>query len=133
MEWVVAAIGIGVLVVAVRQARAKGAAASLQMAALGFLLTGAAATGIVDLFFDLLLNPIGWLGIGMLALSGVLFVSGQALEKPRKPKEVEESPQQVEGSKRQRKSTSGEKSKGTSGGDDDMSEIEDILKRHGIE
>jgi hypothetical protein len=131
MEWVIAAIGVGLIVVAVRRARTKGAAASLQMAAGGFLLTGAAATGLVDfLFFDLLLNPIGWLGIGMLALAGVLFAGGQALEKPRKAEEVEGSKKQVKESKGKSKRKAVEPSNDA---DDDLSDIQDILKRHGIE
>lgn len=130
MEWIVAAIGIVLIVGAVRRASTKGAAASMQMAAGGLVLTGAAATGLVDfLLYDLLLNPIGWLGVGMLALAGVLFVGGQALEKPRKAKEVDSSSaRQVEPSKREAKSK-----KKASDDDDDMSEIQDILKKYGID
>lgn len=128
LEWIVAVIGIGLLVVAVRQARAKGAAASLQMAAGGFLLTGAAATGLVDFFTGLILNPVGWVGIGMLALAGVLFVTGQGLEAPKKRKQVSssgEQPPAVEESKKP--------PKGATSASDDMSDIQDILKKYGIE
>lgn len=127
LEWLVAAIGIGLLVLAVRQARTKGAAAALQMASGGFLLTGAAATGLVDFFTGLILNPVGWAGIGMLALAGVLFVTGQGLEAPKKRKQVKEKKQRaVEESPKQPKDASASAS-------DDMSDIQDILKKYGIE
>lgn len=122
---------------AIKQARSKGWAGSLQMAAGGFLLLGAAAIGVVGFIAGIVLNPLAWLGIVSLGIAGALFATGQRLEgrssggsavdasagsSARKVgKETGTAPKAVEGKK------------SAKGVDDDLAEIEDILRRHGIE
>lgn len=125
----VAVLGTGMVAVAVREARGKGAAAALQMAAFGFLLIGASATGLVRLMTTLVFNPLAWMGVGFLCLAGVLFLVGQKIEgpseKPKKAKQVEEpgkKPAVEPGSKQKSQSK-----------DDDFDDIEAILRKHGIE
>jgi hypothetical protein len=120
----VAAGGVGLVALAVRQARSKGWAGSLQLAAGGFLLIGASAIGIVGFLAGIVLSPLAWLGVVALGLAGVLFIAGQRLE-TRTPKA--DRGQAVE--RRQQKAVEPK----PPSADDDMAEIEDILRRHGIQ
>ncbi|HZY27888.1 MAG: hypothetical protein ACRDVO_16810 [Jiangellaceae bacterium] len=120
----VAAAGVGFVALAVRQARSKGWAGSLQLAAGGFLLIGASAIGIVGFLAGIVLSPLAWLGVVALGLAGVLFIAGQRLE-GRTPKA--DRGQAVE----RRKQAAVEAKPPTT--DDDMAEIEEILRRHGIQ
>lgn len=134
----VAVGGGGLVALSIKQARAKGWAGSLQMAAAGFLLIGAAAIGVVGFLAGLVLNPLAWLGVIALGISGVLFAVGQRLE-GRSTGTGEETggqggPAAVERSKRKGadpKAVEGRQSQ--TGVDEDMAEIEEILRRHGIE
>ncbi|SEF08765.1 hypothetical protein [Jiangella alba] len=133
IEIAVAALGLGLVVLSVRQARAKGWAASLQMAAGGFLLMGASAIGIVGFVVGLVLSPMAWIGVGMLAVAGLLFVTGQKLEVPKdsaKPKSVGESGPAPKGAV-----DAGPKKgkKQQASGDPELDDIEAILRRHGIQ
>jgi hypothetical protein len=118
----IAALGAVLIVLSARRARSKGPAGALQLAALGFLLIGASAVGVVGFVAGIALNPLAWLGIVSLALAGVLFVVGQRLE--------------GRGSTRQAVSTGraprGELAKKASPAEEDFSDIEAILKKHGI-
>jgi membrane protein implicated in regulation of membrane protease activity len=117
----IAAIGAGLVILSIRRARSKGAAAALQLAAVGFLLMGASAIGVVGFIAGIALSPLAWLGIVALALAGILFVVGQRLEGRQ--------------SKRQQPTT-GRAPKGEvaakAPAEDDFSDIEAILKKHGI-
>lgn len=126
----VAVGGGGLVALAIKQARAKGWAGSLQMAAAGFLLMGASAIGIVGFLAGIVLNPLAWLGVISLGVAGVMFAVGQRLEgraaakgEPAvdSGKKQGAQPKAVEGRKRE------------SAIDEDMAEIEEILRRHGIE
>ena len=118
----IAALGAVLVVLSARRARSKGAAGALQLAALGFLLIGASAVGVVGFVAGIVLSPLAWLGIVSLALAGVLFVVGQRLE--------------GRGSTRQAESTGrvprGELATKASPAEEDFSDIEAILKKHGI-
>ncbi|HEX6577551.1 MAG TPA: hypothetical protein VF082_04225 [Jiangellaceae bacterium] len=120
----VAAAGVGLVALAIRQARSKGWAGSLQLAAGGLLLIGASAIGIVDFLAGIALSPLAWLGVIALGLAGVLFVAGQRLEGRKAGagdgKAVE---------KRQQRTVEAR----PASADDDMAEIEEILRRHGIQ
>ena len=118
----IAALGAGLVVLSVRRARSKGMAGALQLAALGFLLIGASAVGVVGFIAGIALSPLAWLGIVSLALAGVLFIVGQRLDGRQ--------------STRGRPAAAGSAPKGEVGAKaaagDDFSDIEDILKKHGI-
>ena len=134
IELAVALGGGGMVALAVKQARQKGWAGSLQMAAGGFLLIGAAAIGIIGFLAGLVLNPLAWLGVVALGIAGVLFVAGQRLEGRSAGRKVTEGPdgtaaKAVKG--KQAKSVEGKKAQPAV--DDDMAEIEEILRRRGIQ
>jgi hypothetical protein len=120
----VAAAGVGLVALAFRQARSKGWAGSLQLAAGGLLLIGASAIGIVGFLAGIAFSPLAWLGVVALGLAGVLFIAGQRLE-GRTPRA--DSGQAVE--RRKQKSVEAK----PPAADDDMAEIEEILRRHGIQ
>ncbi len=118
----IAALGAGLVVLSVRRARSKGTAGALQLAALGFLLIGASAVGVVGFIAGIALSPLAWLGIVSLALAGVLFIVGQRLDGRQstggRPAATGSAPKGEVGAKAAAK--------------DDFSDIEDILKKHGI-
>lgn len=138
IELLVAIAGGGMIALAIKQARKKGWAGSLQMAAGGFLLLGAAAIGIVGFLADIVLNPLAWLGVIALGIAGVLFVAGQRLEgRSAEPKAVGagggEQAKAVKGKAKGRQDKAVEGRKAQPAIDDDMAEIEEILRRHGIQ
>src|SRR5690606_933995 len=137
IEIAVALGGGGMVALAIKQARTKGWAGSLQLAAGGFLLMGAAAIGVVGFLAGIVLDPLAWLGVVALGLAGILFVGGQRLggreggrkksiagadEAQAPPKAVSGKPKAVEKGKSAEPSI-----------DDEMAEIEEILRRRGIE
>ncbi len=134
IEFAVAILGLGLVVLSVRQARAKGWAASLQMAAGGFLLMGASAIGIVGFIAGLVLSPVAWVGVGLLAVAGLLFAAGQKLEVPKgsaKSRALSESGPAPKGAvdpapKRGKKQQA-------PADDPETDDIEAILRRHGIQ
>ncbi|HEX6336773.1 MAG TPA: hypothetical protein VFZ85_07465 [Jiangellaceae bacterium] len=134
IELLVALGGGGMVALAVKQARQKGWAGSLQMAAGGFLLMGAAAIGIIGFLAGLVLNPLAWLGVIALGIAGVLFAAGQRLEGRSSGRNAADaangtSTKAVKGGKA--KAVEGKKAQPAV--DDDMAEIEEILRRRGIQ
>lgn len=133
IEIAVAVGGAGLVALAIKQARAKGWSGSLQMTAAGFLLMGASAIGVVGFLAGIVLNPLAWLGIIALGIAGVLFAVGQRLEgRGRQAVEGEAKPQSKSQSRSRGEVESG-KGRAETGLGDDMAEIEEILRRRGIE
>jgi hypothetical protein len=119
----IAAVGAVLVALSIRRARSKGAAAALQQAAVGLLLIGASAIGIVGFLAGIALSPLAWLGIVSLALAGVLFVVGQRLEGRQPTRRAATTG---------RRPTKGEVTAKAPAAEDDFSDIEAILKKHGI-
>lgn len=128
IEIAVAVGGVGLVAWSVKQARAKGWSGSLQMAAAGFLLMGASAIGVVEFLVGIVLSPLAWLGVIALGIAGVLFVVGQGLEGRGKGRPAVESDESEP-----RGAVESGKGKADSATDDDLAEIEEILRRRGIE
>jgi len=128
IEIAVAVGGAGLVALAVKQARAKGWSGSLQMAAAGFLLMGASAIGVVGFLADIVLSPLAWLGVIALAIAGVMFAVGQRLEGRGKGRPAVESEQP-----KPRGAVESGKGRAEKAIDDEMAEIEEILRRRGIE
>lgn len=148
IEIAVALAGGGMVALAVKQSRTKGWAGSLQLAAGGFLLMGAAAIGVVGFLAGIVLSPLAWLGVVSLGLAGALFVVGQRLEGRsggRKGRSVGGDDAKTEpgavagkgGAAQPGASAPKAVEKGRKGGepsiDDEMAEIEEILRRRGIQ
>lgn len=134
IEIAVAVGGAGTIVLAFRQAKSKGWAGSLQMMAVGLLLIGASAVGIVGFLAGIVLNPLKWLGVVAMGLGAVLFIAGQRLEGKRGLAGRDKSEDETSSKKSAKpKEVEDKKQDSAAGTDDDMSDIEDILRRHGIE
>lgn len=133
----VAVGGGGMIFTAFRQAKTKGWAGSLQMMAGGFLLVGAAAIGIVAFLAGIVLNPLKWLGVVALGIGAALFVAGQRLEGKRgilRRRDKAERETSTPDKSAKPKAVEGRKpGSAMAGMDDDMAEIEDILRRRGID
>jgi hypothetical protein len=123
----VAAVGAGLVGLSIRRARSRGWAGSLQLAAGGFLLMGASAIGIVGFLAGIVFDPLAWLGVVALGIAGVLFVTGQWLEgrQPKGGRSVEAKPASRRAVERATSATPAV--------DDDLADIEAILKKHGIQ
>ncbi|MGH8823432.1 MAG: hypothetical protein ACRDVN_03020 [Jiangellaceae bacterium] len=120
----VAAGGAGLVALAVRRSRSTGWAGSLQLASIGFLLMGASAIGVVGFLAGIVLSPLAWLGVIALAIAGVLFVVGQRLEGRGRRGGA------VEGKQPPGRAVA---AKPAADADDDLADIEAILRKHGIQ
>ncbi|HEX6197762.1 MAG TPA: hypothetical protein VFZ37_17750 [Jiangellaceae bacterium] len=132
----VAVGGGGMIVLALRQAGSKGWAGSLQMMAGGLLLIGAAAIGIVGFLAGIVLNPLKWLGVVAMGLGAAMFVAGQRLEGRRRllGRRDKGDGETSSGEPAKPKAVEGKKQdSAVAGMDEDMAEIEEILRRRGIQ
>ncbi|MFF9479118.1 hypothetical protein [Streptomyces sp. NPDC014733] len=145
---VCAAVSAAGLAVAALTAYRKRFLAATRIAAFALIPIGLAMTGIIDWITGLVLKPTVWAGFGLLALSAVLFMIGRAVERRRGGV----------GSRRERRAATsargaavapgasapslgaGRTASGSAGAakgkaaapEDDFSDIEAILKKHGI-
>lgn len=120
------------LVVSVLLWRRRGAASGLRAAAWSLLPLAAGLTGTLRLLWEvadsvtswaarLVFSPAVWLGIVLAVVSGVLFVvSGVLRRRTASRRAVPATPDRGKGAP------------AVGGGDDDMAEIEALLKKHGI-
>jgi hypothetical protein len=140
------AVSVAGLGIAALTAWRKRFLAAARITAYALVPVGLAMTGILRWLTGLVLNPGVWLGFGVLALSAVLFMSTRAIErrggkqsrKERKaaaaapgrdalaPGASSPSPASGRGIPR------GKAKGGNAGGAEDFSDIEAILKKHGI-
>ncbi|RKN44670.1 hypothetical protein [Streptomyces hoynatensis] len=118
-----AGLGVSFLI-----ARRRRYAAALRAAAVSLLPVGLAMTGVVRFVVNMTINPVAWAGFGVLAFSVLLFLSGRLAEGRGRGASEGESR-----AARGRRSAPALPSSGASrGGAEDFSDIEAILKKHGI-
>ncbi|GAA2437425.1 hypothetical protein [Streptomyces macrosporus] len=143
---VCAALSAAGLAVAFLTAFRRRYAAATRIAALSLVPIGLAMSGLLGLFgtvggavatwaSDLVLEPTVWAGFGVLALAVVLYVVGRAAGRrsrgrpargERRPAESGASRPALGGEDRERRPAAG------AGDTDDFSDIEAILRKHGI-
>lgn len=120
------------LVVSVLLWRRRGAASGLRAAAWSLLPLAAGLTGTLRLLWEvadsvtswaarLVFSPAVWLGIVLAVVSGVLFVVSGVLRRRTAPRRAMPAT-----------ADRGKGAPAVGGGDDDMAEIEALLKKHGI-
>jgi len=117
--------------------RSRGFAAGLRGAGWTILPVAAWLTGVLELGFDiadsvghwalhLVFSPVVWLGIVLAGVSAVLFGASALLENRGRVKSDEAPPAAIDAPKRPR-------GKGRAAiGDEDLDDIEAILRKHGI-
>ncbi|MEV8089931.1 hypothetical protein [Streptomyces nigra] len=138
----VAAAGLGIAAVT---AYRKRFLAATRIAAYALVPLGLVMTGVVEWLADTAFSPTAWVGFGVLGLSWVLFATSRAVErrrggtrKERKEARAAErreavapaasAPSLGEGSKPSKRAASAPRTEPA----DDFSDIEAILKKHGI-
>ncbi|MFJ5777917.1 hypothetical protein [Streptomyces sp. NPDC093094] len=140
----VAAAGLGIAAVTAYRKRYLAAA---RTAAYALVPLGLVMTGVIDWLADTAFSPTAWAGFGVLGLAWVLFASTRAVERrrggTRKERRAAAAAQREAvapqasapslGAGPRAASRPQSTSPGTSRGDsDDFSDIEAILKKHGI-
>jgi hypothetical protein len=141
----VSAAGLGIAMITAYRKRFLAAA---RIAAYSLVPVGLVMAGVVDWLADTAFSPTAWAGFGLLGLSWVLFASTRAVERRRGGTRKERraatraaaAPEAVapRASKPSLDRGSGPAAgaagaaPASRGGDDDFSDIEAILKKHGI-
>ncbi|KUL27072.1 hypothetical protein [Streptomyces regalis] len=138
----VAAAGLGIAAVT---AYRKRFLAATRMAAYSLVPLGLVMTGVVDWLADTAFSPTAWAGFGVLGLSWLLFASTRAVERRRGGTRKERKEARAAGRSEAVASTTSAPSLGPGSrqatrpatapradAGDDFSDIEAILKKHGI-
>ncbi|NEB05286.1 hypothetical protein [Streptomyces sp. SID13726] len=141
----VAAAGLGIAAVT---AYRKRFLAATRIAAYSLVPLGLVMTGVVDWLADTAFSPTAWAGFGVLGLSWVLFSTTRAVERRRGGTRKERkaargarqeavapaasAPSLGPAATRTPAARPAGKSRATATAGDDFSDIEAILKKHGI-
>ena len=135
----VSAAGLGIAAITAYRKRFLTAT---RIAAYSLVPLGLALTGVVAWAADLVFKPSTWIGLGVLGLAWVLFASSRAVER-RGGRKLTTSAQQDAVAPQASAPTLGagrpapaparkDKKQPESAPADDFSDIEEILKKHGI-
>lgn len=108
--------------------RRRGAGSGARGAAWALVPLGFYLTGLTEFLTELVFSPVKWAGVAVLGLAGVLYVvSGVKLRSsadvPKPQKQTRAAPKRAAVQRPQQ---------AQSGLDDDLGDIEEILKRRGI-
>lgn len=139
------AAGLGIAAITAYRKRFLRAA---RIAAYSLVPVGLAMTGAVQWVADTAFSPTAWAGVGVLGLSWMLFATTRAVERrgggtrmDRKDRKAAEAAQREAIAPAASTPSPGRSSRpaarptgtpGTAGSADDFSDIEAILKKHGI-
>ncbi|MBT2481219.1 hypothetical protein [Streptomyces sp. ISL-94] len=137
----VSAAGLGLAALTAYRKRFLAAA---RIAAYALVPLGLVMTGVVEWVSGMVFKPTVWAGFGLLALAWLLFVTTRAVERRGRGKAVEGSPAAREavapaasapslgaGAGSRPQATARQKPQAAADGED-FSDIEAILKKHGI-
>ncbi|MET8668018.1 hypothetical protein ABZV87_27220 [Streptomyces tendae] len=140
----VSAAGLGIAAVTAYRKRFLTAA---RIAAYSLVPIGLVMTGVVEWLADTAFSPVAWAGFGVLGVAWVLFMTTRAVERRRggtrkERKEARAATQRDAvapgasapslGTGSRPAAPAAKPAKASRGGDDDFSDIEAILKKHGI-
>ncbi|GAA3882607.1 hypothetical protein [Streptomyces sedi] len=129
----VAGLGLSLLV-----AKRRRYATAMRLAAVSLVPVGLAMTGILRLIINMTFNPVAWVGVGVLGFAVLLFLCARFADRDRDqapaPAAAEPGtpPVSSRGAGTPALPATGRKGKQAAGGADDFSDIEAILKKHGI-
>ncbi|WP_062215499.1 hypothetical protein [Streptomyces sp. NBRC 109706] len=128
-----AGLGISLLV-----AKRRRYAAAMRLAAVSLVPVGLAMTGILRLIINMTFNPVAWAGVGVLGFALLLFLSARLADRGGRDEPAAEPSTPAVTAKGASKPAlpaagrKGTKAAGGAGAADDFSDIEAILKKHGI-
>lgn len=128
----ISAAGLGLAFLVARRRRY---AAALRVAAVALLPVGLAMTGVVRFVLNMTFNPVAWAGFGVLGLSVLLMLAARLPERRgRREGSAAATAEATRGGGRALPAGGRRAggSTGDGGGADDFSEIEAILRKHGI-
>ncbi|MEU7039706.1 hypothetical protein AB0A77_01410 [Streptomyces varsoviensis] len=141
----VSAAGLGIALLTAYRKRFLAAA---RIAAYALVPIGLVMTGVIDWVKDLVFKPSVWVGFGVLALSAVLFMITRAVERrgggTREERRAAAAQQRAatapaasapslgQAPARPAAAAAGPKKGRAAGAGEDFSDIEAILKKHGI-
>lgn len=132
----VSAAGLGIAALTAYRRRFLSA---VRIAAYALVPVGLVMTGVVEWVSAMVFRPTVWVGFGLLGLAWVLFATTRAVERRRlaATKKPAEAPQAVAPSASAPSLGSGDRPAGrkkpqAAAPADDFSDIEAILKKHGI-
>ncbi|MFC9396042.1 hypothetical protein ACFTWS_23165 [Streptomyces sp. NPDC057027] len=128
----VSAAGLGIAAITAYRKKFLSAA---RIAAYSLVPLGLVMTGAVEWLVDTAFSPVAWAGFGVLGVAWLLFMSTRAVERRRAGREVtaggaEQRAVAPAASAPSRAVTSKPKAAQSAG--EDFSDIEAILKKHGI-
>ncbi|WP_030691998.1 hypothetical protein [Streptomyces globisporus] len=128
----VSAAGLGIAAISAYRKRFLSAA---RIAAYALVPLGLVMTGAVDWIADTAFSPVAWAGFGVLGVAWLLFLSTRAVERRRAGREVTAGgaePRAVApAAPASSRGVTAKPRAGQSAGED-FSDIEAILKKHGI-
>ncbi|MEU9998919.1 hypothetical protein ACGFYP_29510 [Streptomyces sp. NPDC048370] len=138
-ETIFSAVSVAGLGIAAITAYRKRFLAATRIAAYALVPIGLVMTGVVEWAFDTAFSPTAWAGFGVLGVAWALFMTSRAVERRRsgrKAAEGSEVPDAVAPAASAPSLGAGQrgatpKPQAKKGGDD-FSDIEAILKKHGI-
>lgn len=141
----VSAAGLGIAAITAYRKRFLRAA---RIAAYSLVPIGLVMTGVVQWAADTAFSPTAWVGVGVLGAAWLLFVTTRAVERrgggTRKERKAAEAtrreaiapaasaPSLGQGTRPAARPTTTPRTAGSTGSGDDFSDIEAILKKHGI-
>ena len=128
----ISAAGIGLALLVARRRRY---ATALRVAAVALLPVGLAMTGVVRFVVNMTVNPVAWAGFGVLTFAVLLLLVARLVEGRGRGRQAAAGGGGASGpAALPRTSSRGSGKPAAGGGDDlsDFSEIEAILKKHGI-
>ncbi|UCM86838.1 hypothetical protein [Streptomyces marincola] len=123
------AAGLGIAFVVARRRRY---ALALRTAAVALLPVGLAMTGVVRFVLNMTFNPLAWAGFGVLGLAVLLFLSGRLVEGRGKDRGAGARAAAEPAAGTPRSLPRGGRRGAGAADADDFSDIEAILKKHGI-
>lgn len=130
----VSAAGLGVAFLVARRRRY---AAALRVAAVALVPVALAMTGIMRFILNMTFNPVAWAGFGVLGLAVLMFLGARLADRKGSAPAVEAGasspamPAPAPGLPAKRGGNTPAKP-ADKGGGEDFSDIEAILKKHGI-
>ncbi|MFI1658023.1 hypothetical protein ACH4ZU_24345 [Streptomyces sp. NPDC020472] len=128
----VSAAGLGIAAIAAYRKRFLSAA---RIAAYALVPLGLVMTGAVDWIADTAFSPVAWAGFGVLGVAWLLFMSTRAVERRRAGREVTAGgaePRAVAPAAASPSRGVTAKPRAERPAGEDFSDIEAILKKHGI-